>query len=341
MSQDSALLRFIDEAERSALLALVREARDLGLYRPLYQLNHYNNAQLRRVLRRLGPALMKLPSIQRHLRANREMPPPVGIAQEPHPKAIRWYELRQKLFPGVWGMEAEKDFLIERLYLPLAYPGLAKRYGLHTSPMIVVEGPPGSGKTTLFRALAKGTQWPVRLVATPSLASMWYGDTERRLRQLFQKASRKAPAILVFDEIESLFPARDKNLPWLTGTTSQFLISLDELRSQNSLVAVVGLTNQRQALDQAILRSERIDGWLYISLPDVHERELILRQAAQNFPCTPGIPWHHWAEKTEGFSRADLISWLREAAQFAFTRDRETGTPQLITESDLQRAFHR
>ena len=104
-------------------------------------------------------------------------------------------------------------------------------------------------------------------------------------------------------------------------------------------MAVVGITNRRLALEHALLRSERIDHRLYITLPDVWERELILRQAAQNFPVEPDIDWGAWAEKTEGFNRADLISWLRRAAQIAFLRDRLEGQPQIITNTDLQRAF--
>lgn len=168
---------------------------------------------------------------------------------------------------------------------------------------------------------------------------MWFGESERRLRHIFQKAMRHAPTVLVFEEFDSLFPSRENNLPWLNGMTNQLLLLIDELKHRQKPVAVVGLTNRRHALESALLRSERIDLRLYLSLPDVWERELILRQASQNFPVEPDIDWTAWAEKTEGFSRADLIGWLRRAARIAFLRDRLQGQPQKISSTDLQRAF--
>jgi len=336
MNRWAELERFLSRADRRVLLILAREARERKLLAPLYPLSHYDTAGLRRLLRRLGNNLWELPSIRAHLGLVKETQPPT---EESYPPAISLSELRQKLFPDLYGMEAEKEFLIEHLYLPLRYPNLTKKYGLSLTPMIIVEGPPGAGKSYLFRSLSKGAQLPVRFIHTPALASMWFGESERRLRQLFHKAIRRAPMVLVFEEFDSLFPPREANLPWLNGTTNQLLLLIDELRHRQKPVAVVGITNRRLALENALLRSERIDHRLYIALPDVWERELILRQAAQNFPVEPDIDWGAWAEKTEGFSRADLISWLRRAAQIAFLRDRFEGQPQIITNTDLQRAF--
>lgn len=337
MNRWAELERFLSGADRRVLLILAREARERKLLTPLYPLSHYDTAGLRRLLRHLGNNLWELPYIRIHLGLVRETQPPT---EETYPPPITLSELREKLFPDLYGMEAEKEFLIEHLYLPLRYPNLARKYGISLSPMIIVEGPPGTGKSYLFRALSKGGQLPIRFIHTPALASMWFGESEGRLRQIFYKAIRRAPMVLVFEELDSLFPSREANLPWLNGMTNQLLLLIDELKHHQKPVAVAGITNRRLALESALLRSERIDHRLYISLPDIWERELILRQAAQNFPVEPTMDWGAWAEKTEGFSRADLISWLRRAAQIAFLRDRLEGQPQTITATDLQRAFH-
>jgi len=337
MDRRAELERFLSEADRRVLLILAKEARERKLLAPLYPLSHYDTAGLRRLLRRLGNSLWELPYVRTHLGTPKEPSP--SSSESIYPPAISLAELREKLFPGVYGMEAEKEFLIEHLYLPLRYPALAKRYGVSVSPMIIVEGPPGTGKSYLFRALSKGGQLPTRFIHTPALASMWFGESEGRLRQIFYKAFRYAPVVLVFEEFDSLFPSREANLPWLNGITNQLLLLIDELKYRQRPVAVVGITNRRHALESALLRSERIDHRLYISLPDVWERELILRQASRDFPVESDIDWTLWAEKTEGFSRADLISWLRRAAQLAFLRDRLQGQPQKITAIDLQRAF--
>jgi len=336
MNRWAELERFLSEADRRILLILAREARERKLLAPLYPLSHYDTTGLRRLLRRLGSSLLELPYIRTYLGLAKETPPPT---QETYPPAIALADLREKLFPDLYGMEAEKEFLIEYLYLPLRYPYLAQKYGVSLSPMIIVEGPPGTGKSYLFRSLSKGAHLPIRFIHTPALASMWYGESEGRLRQIFYKALRRAPMVLVFEEFDSLFPPREANLPWLNGMTNQLLLLIDELKHRQKPVAVVGITNRRIALESALLRSERIDHHLYIPLPDVWERELILRQAAQKLPIEPHIDWTIWAEKTEGFSRADLISWLRRAAQIAFIRDRLEGQPQSITATDLQRAF--
>ncbi len=336
MSRKADLERFLSEADRRVLLILAKEAREKKLLSPLYPLSHYDTVGLRRLLRRLGNSLWELPYVRTHLGSPKEIHPPPS--EEVYPPPISLAELREKLFPGLYGMESEKEFLIEHLYLPLRYPALAKKYGLSLSPMIIVEGPPGTGKSHLFRAFSEGTEFYVRFIHTPALASMWFGESERRLRHIFQKAPRHTPAVLVFEEFDSLFPSRENNLPWLNGMTNQLLLLIDELKHRQKPVAVVGLTNRRHALEGALLRSERIDHRLYIAMPDVWERELILRRASQNFPIEPDIDWTAWAEKTEGFSRADLISWLRRAAQIAFLRDRLQGQPQKITPTDLQRA---
>jgi transitional endoplasmic reticulum ATPase len=235
-------------------------------------------------------------------------------------------------------MDAEKESLIEWIYLPLAAPQQAQRYGLSLSPTLLVEGPPGTGKSFLLRRFAQGSGFTYKIIHTPALAVKWYGETERRLRNIVHSAVRKAPALLVFEELESLFPDREQNLPWLTGPVQQFLLLLDEIKNKQG-IAVIGITNHAQRLDKALVRPGRFDHKLYVPPPDFTERLLFLSRHAQTLPFAPGIDWTHWAETTSGYTRADLAHLLQEAGRRAFLRHWREGAPQLITEEDLRLAL--
>ncbi|GIV24687.1 MAG: hypothetical protein KatS3mg026_0379 [Bacteroidia bacterium] len=330
------LVEVLGKLKRPELLRIAREGRNEGLVRPLFPLNQYDTAALRRLLRRSAHRLLHLPSVQEALR--RYATPSSQPAEPSSASLPSLPQLVERLFPGVYGMYAEKERLIERLYLPLAYPRIAERYGLSLSPTLLVMGPPGTGKSFLLKRFIQGTGFWGSWVAAPSLANKWYGETERHLRRLAKIALKNRPALLVLDEIDGLFVDRSKNLPWLNGATLQMLTLLDTLKEQGG-VGVVLLTNHKDFIDPALLRSERIDEELYIPLPDLEERYQILVQASRKLPLAPDIDWRSWAERTEGYSRADLIQLLKKAGQRAFLAHFREGKPQQITEIDLRRAI--
>jgi len=330
------LAEVLSKLKRPELLRIAREGRSEGLLAPLFPLNQYDTAALRRLLRRHAHQLMHLPSVQEALRRYASgATEPVDSSSSSLPPLP---QLVQRLFPGVYGMYAEKERLIERLYLPLAYPRIAERYGVSLSPTLLVIGPPGTGKSFLLRRFAQGAGFRALWVSAPSLANKWYGETERHLRTLVKTALKKRPALLVLDEVEGLFVDRSKNLPWLNGATLQLLTLIDALKEQGG-VGLVALANHKNDLDPALLRSERIDEELYVPLPDLEERHQILVQASQKLPFAPNIDWRHWAAQTEGYSRADLIHLLKKAGRRAFLAHFWEGKPQLITELDLRRAI--
>jgi len=327
----------LERLDRRELLLIAREGREAGFVRPTYPLTHYDAPNLRRLLRRYIDRLGRLPSVQallerysRRSRGDASLSAPTSLPSMPI--------LMERLFPEVYGMDAEKEALIEWVYLPLALPKQASHYGVSRAPVILVEGPPGSGKSYLIRRFAQATGFYHKIIHTPALASKWYGETEHRLRRVVHRALHHAPALLVFEEIEALFPDREKNLEWLNGATLQFLLLIDELKDKGG-VAVIGITNRAQPLDQALLRSERFDRRLYVASPDKQERYIILTRMAQNMPIANDINWQHWAEATAGFSRADLVRFLRSAGERAFLRHYREGKPQLITQDDLYLAF--
>ncbi|MCS6790796.1 MAG: ATP-binding protein [Bacteroidia bacterium] len=327
----------LERLTRAELLAVAREGREKGLFRPTYALSHYNAQSLRHLLLKHLDRLDRLSSIQqlmnRYNRPNRSEPLPRPITTVPSLDS-----LCQKLFPGVYGMEAEKEALVEWVYLPLLLPEQASYYGASTAPAIILEGPPGGGKSFLVRQFAQASGFYYRIVHTPALASKWYGETEKRLRILAQKALRRTPALLIFEEVDALFPDREKNLEWLHGITLQFLLLIDEIKGKGR-VAIIGITNRADRLDSALLRSERFDRRLYITAPDKEERLVLFQQMAERMPFASGISWEVWAERTAGFSRADIVRLLQEAGYRAFLRHYHQQTPQVITENDLHYSF--
>ncbi|MEN2993421.1 MAG: AAA family ATPase [Bacteroidia bacterium] len=327
----------LDRLTRAELLWIAREGRELGVVRPTYALRDYDAQGLRRLLRRHLPHLEWLPSVQKLLeryghRSTREAAPP---AKSTLPSIST---LKAQLFPGVYGMEAEKEQLLEHFYLPLAAPAEAARYGIPSAPALLIEGAPGNGKSFLVRKFAQSTGFYYKVIHTPALASKWYGETERRLRALVQRALSRTPAILIFEEIEALFPDRERNLEWLNGATLQFALLLDEVKEKGG-VGIIGVTNRAHRLDTALLRSERFDYRIYVNAPDKEERWILLTQMAQQLPFEKGINWEYWAEATAGWSRADIVHLLRQAGYRAFLRHYAEGKPQTISEEDLAVAF--
>ncbi|MCS7298235.1 MAG: AAA family ATPase [Bacteroidia bacterium] len=328
----------LERLDRRELLLIAREGREAGVVRPTYPLSHYDAATLRRLLRRYADRLGRLPAVQSLLeRYSRRIRPDAAPTQAPLAPPIS--VLMERLFPEVYGMEAEKEALIEWVYLPLALPKQALYYGVHPAPAVLIEGAPGSGKSFLARRFAQSAGFSYRIIHTPALASKWYGETERRLRALVHKALRQTPALLIFEEVDALFPDRERNLEWLNSVTLQFLLLIDELKTKGG-VGILGITNRAHRLDSALLRSERFDKRLYISQPDREERYILLTQMAKGLPVAAEIDWEAWAEATAGFSRADLTKLLRQAGYHAFLRHYREGKAQLITEEDLRRALH-
>ncbi|MCS7188382.1 MAG: ATP-binding protein [Bacteroidia bacterium] len=318
---------------RRELLQIAREGRDLGYFRPTYPLSHYDAHALRRFLRRHIERLARLPSVQqflnRYTKTGKERPSTSTPSSLP-PLA----KLLQQLFPGVYGMERERELLVEWVYLPLAAPKEAQRYGVSLSPTLLVEGSPGNGKSYLVRQFSQASGFYHRIIHTPALATKWYGETERRLRMLIHAAFKEVPAILIFEEIDALFPDREQNLEWLNGPTQQFLLLLDEIKEKPG-IAVIGITNRAQKLDPALLRPGRFDKRIHVTPPDYIERLLLLSRYAHTMPFSKDVSWEKWAEITAGYSRAEILFILREAGFRAFLRHYQEGTPQVIREEDL------
>jgi transitional endoplasmic reticulum ATPase len=182
---------------------------------------------------------------------------------------------------------------------------------------ILLYGPPGCGKTLLAKAVANESGANFISVKGPEVFSMWFGESEKRIRELFRRARQVAPAIIFFDEIDALAPKRGyyRGSAATETIVSQLLTELSGIEETKNVV-VIAATNRPDMVDPALLRPGRIDRFILIPPPNAKARFEILKIHTRNMPLK-GVDLKEIAEKTEGFSGADLEALCREAAMNA------------------------
>jgi len=213
----------------------------------------------------------------------------------------------------VGGLDVIKQNLKEAVEWPLKNPEAFKRVGVRPPKGILLYGPPGTGKTLLAKAVAKESEANFILVKGPELLNMWVGESERGLRNIFEKARQAAPTIIFFDEIDSLVPKRGfSNNQVAERMVNTLLSEMDGLEEMNDIV-VIGATNRPDMLDVALLRPGRFDRLLLVDVPDESSRLNILRIHTKNMPLSSDVSLKDIAKKTVGFVGADIESLCREA----------------------------
>jgi transitional endoplasmic reticulum ATPase len=210
--------------------------------------------------------------------------------------------------------------MTETLMYPLKYAAKFARYGMAPSKGMLLYGPSGCGKTLVAKAIANEVQSNFISVKGPELLSMWFGESESNVRQLFDKARGAAPCILFFDEIDSI--AKPRGGGGGGGSDSgdrivnQILTEIDGVGSKKS-VFVIAATNRPDMLDSAVMRPGRLDQLVYLPLPDYESRLSILRAATRKSPLADDVNLDDYAEATEGFSGADITEVCQRACKLA------------------------
>jgi len=181
-------------------------------------------------------------------------------------------------------------------------------------------GPPGCGKTLLAKAVATESTANFISVKGPELLTMWFGESEANVREIFDKARTAAPCILFFDELDSIAKARGGSLGDAGGAgdrvMNQLLTEMDGITPQK-LVFFIGATNRPDILDPALLRPGRLDSLIYIGLPDFEARISVFKASLRKSPLDPDIDFEYLADRTEGFSGADIAAVCKNAAKTA------------------------
>jgi transitional endoplasmic reticulum ATPase len=217
-------------------------------------------------------------------------------------------------YEDIGGLTEEVKKIREMVELPLKHPEIFDRLGIEPPKGVLLHGPPGTGKTLLARAVASETESNFILLNGPEIMSKFYGESEKRVREIFDEAEKNAPSIIFIDEIDAIAPKReDVQGEVERRVVSQLLTMMDGLKSRGKVV-VIGATNRPNSIDPALRRPGRFDREVEISVPDKAGRLAVLKIHTRNMPIDKTVDLDKLASVTHGFVGADLSALAKEAA---------------------------
>ena len=244
-------------------------------------------------------------------------------------------------YEDIGGLDDELELVREMIELPLSNPGVFTRLGVDPPKGVLLHGPPGTGKTLIAKAVANEVDATFLTVSGPEIMSKYKGESEERLREVFEEAAEDAPAIVFFDEIDSIAPKREDGGDVESRVVGQLLSLMDGLDARGDVI-VIGATNRVDALDVALRRGGRFDREIEIGVPGEAGRREILDVHTRRMPLADDVDVDKLAARTHGFVGADLESLAKEAAMTALRRARH-GDGQLdrivITRADFESAM--
>ncbi len=234
-------------------------------------------------------------------------------------------------YETVGGLRSEVQRVREMIELPMKHPEVFQKLGIEPPKGVLLYGPPGTGKTLIAKAVANESGANFFSIAGPEIMSKYYGESEQRLREIFDDAQKAAPSIVFIDEIDSIAPKRGE----VTGeverrVVAQLLAMMDGLKERGAVV-VIGATNREEAIDPALRRPGRFDREIEIGVPDRSDRIEILQIHVQNMPLSDDINLESLADRMHGFVGADVNALCKEAAMRALRRY----MPDLTTEDEI------
>jgi transitional endoplasmic reticulum ATPase len=233
-------------------------------------------------------------------------------------------------YEDVGGLDDELDQVREMLELPMSHPELFQALGIEPPQGVLLHGSPGTGKTLIAKAVANEIDAHFQNISGPEIMSKYHGESEERLREVFDEAEENEPAIVFIDEIDSIAPKRDETQGDVERRVVAQLLSLMDGLEDRGQVTVIGTTNRVDAVDTALRRGGRFDREIEIGAPDTRGRKEILQIHTREMPIGESVDLEQYAENTHGFVGADLESLVREAAMNALRRVR----PDLDIEGD-------
>ncbi|MCF7910396.1 CDC48 family AAA ATPase [Candidatus Pacearchaeota archaeon] len=232
------------------------------------------------------------------------------------PKAVEVSEdkIPEITYEDIGGLSEEIKKIREMVEIPLKHPEIFEKLGVEPPKGVLLHGPPGTGKTLLAKAVANESDAHFILLNGPEIMSKFYGESEKKIRDIFEEAEKNSPSIVFIDEMDAIAPKRED----VTGeverrVVSQILTMMDGLKSRGKVV-VIGATNRVNAIDPALRRPGRFDREIGINVPDKQGRLAILKIHTRGMPLAKDVRLEKLASLTHGFVGADLESLTKEAA---------------------------
>ncbi len=233
-----------------------------------------------------------------------------------NPKAVEISEesIPEIAYEDIGGLSEEIKKIREMVEIPLKHPEIFQRLGIEPPKGVLLHGPPGTGKTLLAKAVANESEANFILLNGPEIMSKFYGESEKKIRDIFEEAEKTAPSIVFIDELDAIAPKRED----VTGeverrVVSQILTLMDGLKSRGNVV-VIGATNRVNAIDPALRRPGRFDREIEINVPSKSGRLSVLKIHTRGMPLTKNVNLDEIASVTHGFVGADLEALSKEAA---------------------------
>ncbi len=235
-------------------------------------------------------------------------------------KPVSEVKVSRITYEDIGGLHDEIQRIREMVELPLKHPELFKRLGIDPPKGVLLHGPPGCGKTLIAKAVANEADAHFVAINGPEIMSKYYGESEQRLREVFEEAKQHAPAIVFIDELDAIAPKREE----VTGevekrVVAQLLALMDGLEARGDII-VVGATNRVNAIDPALRRPGRFDREIEIGVPDKRGRHEIMLIHTRNMPLAKDVDLRRLADITHGYVGADASALSREAAMKALRR---------------------
>ncbi|KAG0637363.1 P-loop containing nucleoside triphosphate hydrolase protein [Tuber brumale] len=291
-----------------------------------------------------------------------EIPPPVASHSAPASPAPRKRKGRQPVkdsesvkrqkqndsreppknisLKDIGGLEDVVNDLLELIAMPLTHPEVYLHTGVQPPRGVLLHGPPGCGKTMLANAVAGEIGLPFIAISAPSIVSGMSGESEKKLRELFEEAREKAPCLIFMDEIDAITPKRESAQREMERRiVAQMLTCMDDLtleKTSGKPVMIIGATNRPDSLDPALRRAGRFDREICLNVPDEVGREKILRVLCQKLRLSGDFDFKRLAKTTPGFVGADLNALTAEAGAVAMRRIYETITIPPVTMDTLE-----
>ena len=229
-------------------------------------------------------------------------------------------EIPDVTWDDIGGLEDVKKNLQEMILYPIEHPDKFHKFGMSPSKGVLFYGPPGCGKTLLAKAVAHECSSNFISIKGPELLTMWFGESEANVREVFDKARGAAPCVLFFDELDSVGIARGSSQGDAGGAgdrvLNQLLTEMDGVGSKKNLF-FIGATNRPDILDEALIRPGRLDQLIYIPLPDKPSRVSVIKAVLRKSPIAPNINFEFLGELTEGFTGADITELCQRATKAA------------------------